>query len=95
MKMGLSAVDENESATARNFDVLCDIQVLLSMVCLVPLLKVVYSLIQFAQGRNIFIGDFVVAVKVCEGQLYRMFVDAQFAYGKEEFPQCALTSRRN
>ena len=48
MKMGLDIVDEKGSAAARNFEVLCDIQVLLSMVCLVPLLEIVYSLIQFA-----------------------------------------------
>ena len=64
MKMGFYAVDEKGSAAAKNFDILCDIQVLLSMVCLVPLLEVVYLLIQFAQDRNIFIGDFVATVKV-------------------------------
>ena len=45
MKMGLDGVDEQGSAAVKNFDILCDIQVLLSMICLVPLLEVVYLLI--------------------------------------------------
>jgi len=51
------------------------------------LLKIVYTLIQFAYDRNVFIGEFFAIVKVCEVQLHGMYVDVESSYGKREFPK--------
>lgn len=69
------------------FDLLCDSEVFLALVYLMPMLEIVYGLIQFAQSWNVFIGDFVVAMKVYEGQHYQMYIDSKSVNGKQEFSQ--------
>lgn len=53
-----------------------------------PLLETVDVLVTFAQKRDIFIFDFVVALKICEGQLYSLYVDKCTSFGGDEF--CAF-----
>ena len=54
-------------------DLLCDPTCLLGMCALLPLIECLDSLITFAQKQDVFICDFIGAVKVCEGQLYNMY----------------------
>ena len=46
-------------------DLLVDMKVLLSLACFIPLLDVVYYLIKLFQACDIFICDFMQAIKVC------------------------------
>jgi hypothetical protein len=46
---------------------------LLGLSCLSPLLEVGNALIKFAQGRDIFIYDFVVAIKSFQVDIYMMY----------------------
>ena len=48
-----------------NFDLLADVEVLLSLACFIPLLDAIYHLMKLSQERNIFICDFMQAMKVC------------------------------
>jgi hypothetical protein len=63
---------------------LLDPFVLLGLCAIQPLLEAVDTLCVFAQQRDIFVSDFVTALKVCEGQLYTMYVDKGTCYGKDE-----------
>ena len=50
---------------AENFDMLVNVKVSLSLMSFMPLLNVVYCLIKFSHSRDVFICDFLQAVKVC------------------------------
>jgi hypothetical protein len=69
VKMGFDMVGApGQKPNARagdNFDLLVDIEVLLSLACFIPLLDVVYYLIKLSQACDIFICDFMQAIKVC------------------------------
>lgn len=57
-----------------DFDMLINIETLLALVCIMPLLESI--LIMFAQSKFIFIiCDYVVVVKVCQNNLYFMYLD--------------------
>jgi hypothetical protein len=47
-----------------NLDSFCDISTLLALPCMMPLLDSVNSLMKFAQSADVFISDYVVAVKI-------------------------------
>jgi len=73
MKMSHDSVS---IAQARfNLDLFCDLHMLLGLSCLLPLLEVMNALIKFAQGRDVFIYDFVAVVKFYLADLYMMYYD--------------------
>jgi len=45
------------------------------MTTLMPLLETVDLLVTFAQKRDVYICNFVAALKIAEGQLYTLYVD--------------------
>jgi hypothetical protein len=51
---------------------------------MIPMLEIAQSLSNFAQNQNIFVFDFVVAMKACERKLYQMYCDKQTMYGKKK-----------
>ena len=66
MDVDMAAGGQNgNSAVATNFDYLSDIEVLLSLSYFIPMLNVVHYLIKLSQARDIFIYDFMQAIKVC------------------------------
>jgi len=56
--------------TMFNLNLLCDLHMLMGLSCLLPLLESVNALIKFMQGRDDFIYDFVVVVKIYQTNLY-------------------------
>jgi hypothetical protein len=71
----------------RNLDMLCDISTLLALPCLMPLLDCVNSLMKFAQSSDLFISDFVATVKICQADLFMMYVDPTTSFQKLHFQQ--------
>jgi hypothetical protein len=69
----------------RCFDMLCDVGTLLSLPYLLPLLESVNSLMKFAQSRHVFVSDYVAAVKICQGELYRLYDDSDTAFQRPDF----------
>jgi hypothetical protein len=53
---------KNEVAL-KNLNVLCDIDLILGFPCILPLFEIVHMSIKIAQGRNVFVCDFVNDVK--------------------------------
>jgi hypothetical protein len=73
MKMTYDApTNEKEKA---NCDLFYDVQILLGFVHILPLLQSVHNLIKFSQLQNIFICDFMVATKVCQEEIYELYID--------------------
>jgi hypothetical protein len=66
-------------------DALLDPYLALGMTCLLPLLECINSLVKFAQGRNVYICDFVATLTMCQGQLFEMYRDGTTAFGTHQF----------
>jgi hypothetical protein len=64
---------------------LLDPFVLLSLCAIQPLLEVVDILCIFIQQRDIFVSDFIAALKICEDQFYTMYFDKGTCYGRDKF----------
>jgi hypothetical protein len=66
-------------------ELLLDPYILLGLTAIQPLLEAINALCVFAQQSDVFICDFVGALKVCEGQLYTMYVDRGTCFSKDDF----------
>jgi len=44
-----------EMATKTNLEYLCDVEVVMGLICIMPMLKVVHALIKFVQACNTFV----------------------------------------
>jgi hypothetical protein len=47
-----------------NLQYLCDIEMVMELVCIMLLLELIHVLIKFTQAHNTFVCDFVVTVKM-------------------------------
>ena len=74
-----------ESAAKKNLRLLLDVTMLFSLPCILPMLEYVQSLINFSQTRNVFISDFIVVVRICEGELYMMYCDSSSSFQPMHF----------
>jgi hypothetical protein len=61
--------------TKIGLELLCDVEVLLGLTYIIPMLEFVWCLSKFANNRDILICNFIVVVKKCEAQLYQMYCD--------------------
>jgi len=90
MKMGQDKIlglgHKIHIGTIDNFDVLVDIEVLLSLALFIPLVNAMYALIKLFQAKDIFVCDFMQAIKLCQSELVRLFIDCESSYNKEDFP---------
>ena len=68
-----------------NFDMLVDLEVLLSLMCFMLLLNAVHCLIKFSQSQDVFICDFLQAVKVCQSELAYKYIDGATTFNMEDF----------
>ena len=83
--MGPPTGPKGPAGAAGNFSCLSDIEVLLSLSCFIPLVNAVHSLIKLTQSRDVFICDFLQALRVCQNELARMFIDQATAFKTVEF----------
>ncbi len=58
---------------SKNLNVLCDVELILGLPCLLPLLKCVHKLIKIAQDYDVFVCDIVEVVKLAQLELYGMY----------------------
>jgi hypothetical protein len=78
--------DVNVMATTwKNLGYLCDIEVVIGLTCIMPLLEEVHVFIKFAQLKDSFVHDFVTFVKMYYANLYNMYVDLEKKYTQEGF----------
>jgi hypothetical protein len=63
MNDGLHAIE----ATRSNFEFLCDVEVVMGLIYIMPMLEVLHGFIKFTQSCYIFVCDFVIAIKMCCG----------------------------
>jgi hypothetical protein len=73
VKMALDSPTNQQAKL--NYENLCDFQVLLGLVCILPLLEFVHAFIKFAQMKDVYMCDLVAIIKVCQGDIYMMYCD--------------------
>ena len=67
-----------------NFKILVDVEVLLSLMCFMPLFNAIHCLIKFLQSRDVFICDFLQVVKVCQSELAYKYIDIATTFKRED-----------
>jgi hypothetical protein len=78
MKMALDSL--TIALATSNLELLYDVEILLSLVCLVPMLEILNALVTFAQLCDIFVCDFVATMKICQDDLNKLYVDPVLAF---------------
>jgi len=58
------------TSTKSNLCLLTDVKTLLRLNAIMPLLEVIHSLIKFSQLHDVFMFDFITAMKICELGMY-------------------------
>lgn len=80
------AEDESNVKCAKHvYQNLCDLETLLGLASVVPLMEAIQSLTKFAQSRDVGISDFVAVVKQWHIQLYSLYMDPSIAFKGNEF----------
>ncbi len=57
----------------------------MALMCVLPTLEGVQSLNKLAQNKDTFICDFVSIVKLCQFEIYTMYVDLEKQYSQDQF----------
>jgi hypothetical protein len=81
-----STFASRESSRA-NLELLLDISVPIALTCFLPLLETLHYLVKFSQQRDVFICDYLAAVKVCQGQLYSLYLDPATCFRSNSFTE--------
>jgi hypothetical protein len=55
----------NNVVANTNYELLCDVETIMGLTCVLPMLETMQSLSKLAQNRDAFICDFVLAMKLC------------------------------
>jgi hypothetical protein len=59
----------------KSLNVLCNIEFILGIPCIFPLFEIMHMLIKIAQGRKVFVYDFVRSIKLVQHKLYNFYCD--------------------
>jgi len=51
---------------------LCDIDMILSLLCILPMLKSMNGLMKFVHIKDVFLCDYIVIIKICQGDMHKM-----------------------
>jgi hypothetical protein len=68
-----------------SFDLLCDVQILLGLATVLPLLQSIHNLIKFNQLKEIFTCGYVPTPKVCQGKIYVLYMDVDIEFKFDVF----------
>ena len=74
-------------AAGPNLQMLSDVETVLALTCLMPLLETLNGVIKFSQGRNIFMCDFVGAIGQCQIELFQNYCDHNLAFTSSAFSE--------
>ncbi len=57
-----------------NYEFLWDMEIVMGLTCVLPMLETVHSLNKLAQNWDIFICDYVAITELCQTKLYTMYI---------------------
>jgi hypothetical protein len=61
--------------TKTNYELLCDLETLMGLFCIIPLLESAHGLSKFAKSQQTLICDFIYTLKLCEVDLFTMYYE--------------------
>ncbi len=64
---------------------LCEIVILLSLACLLPLLEIVHVLIKFLQQKDVFVCNYITTIKMCQVHIYELYNDLETCFVYDVF----------
>jgi len=73
--------------TLKNLNSLCDVELILGLPCILPMLECVHALIKIAQNKNVFMCNFVEFVKLTQHELYCLYCDPYAKYEDMTFDE--------
>jgi hypothetical protein len=50
----------------------CDIDMILSLLCILPILESMNGLMKFVHIKDVFLCDYIVIIIICQGDMYKM-----------------------
>jgi hypothetical protein len=71
----LNSKSSKNDQTLRNLNAMCDVELILGLTCIFPLLQCVHMFIKIVQGRDVFVCDFAKSIKQAQQELYRLYCD--------------------
>jgi hypothetical protein len=71
---------EKNNFAHENFELLCDLNLILDLPCVMPTLEEVHSFIKYAQCWDVFIMDFLGAINFDEVELFYLYLDGFFQF---------------
>jgi hypothetical protein len=63
-----------------DFELFYDVNLLIYLSFLLPMLETIHVLIKFAQKKDVFVCDFITAIKICQKQLYFHYFHLETKY---------------
>jgi hypothetical protein len=67
----------SNAATNINYELLCDVEIVMGLTFVLPMLEAMQYLSKLAQYKDTFICDFVLVVNLCQFKIYTMYVDLE------------------
>ncbi len=65
------------------YELLCGVKIVMGLRCVLPMLEAMQRLTKLAQNKEIFICDFVLAMKFCQFEIYTMYVDLEKQHSRD------------
>lgn len=83
--MKMHAKSSRNDQVMKNLIQMCDVEFILRLFCILPLLERVHMVIKITQGQDVFICDFVEIVKFVQHKLYRLYCDPYMKFNDLAF----------
>ncbi len=72
--------------TKANLLNLCDIDMILGLRCVLPMIKSINALMKFVPSKDVFVYDYIIAIKICQVDLYKMYGYSNTSFQITNFP---------
>ncbi len=73
------------NTTNENLNLIYDLELIVGLHAILPLLYYVHILIKFSQSRNMFVCDFTKAMKICHLEFYILYNDPYIKFDDPSF----------
>lgn len=81
----MKILKEQESLVQVHLFLLCDIQSLLPMRCVLPFFESMNSLLKFAQNSEVFVTGYMTSIYIFHGEMYELYFDPVASFNSQHF----------
>jgi hypothetical protein len=71
----LNSKSSKNDQALKNLNAMCDVELILGLTCILPLLQCVHMFIKIVQAKDVFVCDFAESIKQMQQELYRLYYD--------------------